>query len=214
MLDLARDIIGSQPILTAFLAIGVGYLVGQINIFGFSLGVGAVLFVGLRHRRICTESSDHRADWANGPDHVPLRNRHSLRASILRGNGRRRAEVQPSRACRLSGGPGCRTAPGADLRHQDRAYAGPVRRIDDEYRNPPGRPRGDEEQGSLDRLLYSLPFRRHRTHSVHLFHDTDRKAEIPRKDPALPHGRDFGWRTLRRSTPGRSDRRKRRPACR
>ena len=35
MLDLARDIIGSQPILTAFLAIGVGYLVGQINIFGF-----------------------------------------------------------------------------------------------------------------------------------------------------------------------------------
>jgi putative transport protein len=47
MLDAARDIIGSQPILTAFLAIGVGYLVGQINIFGFSLGVGAVLFVGL-----------------------------------------------------------------------------------------------------------------------------------------------------------------------
>ena len=47
MLDLARGIIESQPILTAFLAIGVGYLVGQINIFGFSLGVGAVLFVGL-----------------------------------------------------------------------------------------------------------------------------------------------------------------------
>ena len=47
MLDVARDIIGSQPILTAFLAIGLGYLVGQINIGGFSLGVGAVLFVGL-----------------------------------------------------------------------------------------------------------------------------------------------------------------------
>src|SRR5262245_58863765 len=47
MLDLARDIIGSQPILTAFLAIGLGYLVGQISLFGFSLGVGAVLFVGL-----------------------------------------------------------------------------------------------------------------------------------------------------------------------
>ncbi|MET4331375.1 putative transport protein [Bradyrhizobium sp. i1.15.2] len=47
MLDLARDIIGSQPILTAFLAIGVGYLVGQISVAGFSLGVGAVLFVGL-----------------------------------------------------------------------------------------------------------------------------------------------------------------------
>ncbi|MFZ3359477.1 MAG: TrkA C-terminal domain-containing protein [Xanthobacteraceae bacterium] len=47
MLDFARGIIGSQPILTAFLAIGLGYLVGQISIGGFSLGVGAVLFVGL-----------------------------------------------------------------------------------------------------------------------------------------------------------------------
>ena len=47
MLDFARGIIGSQPILTAFLAIGLGYLVGQIAIGGFSLGVGAVLFVGL-----------------------------------------------------------------------------------------------------------------------------------------------------------------------
>src|SRR5580698_3276250 len=47
MLDFARDIIGSQPILAAFLAIGLGYLVGQIRIGSFSLGVGAVLFVGL-----------------------------------------------------------------------------------------------------------------------------------------------------------------------
>jgi AspT/YidE/YbjL antiporter-like protein len=47
MVEMARDIIGTQPILALFLAIGVGYLVGQINIGGFSLGVGAVLFVGL-----------------------------------------------------------------------------------------------------------------------------------------------------------------------
>jgi len=47
MLDVAREIIGTQPILAAFLAIGLGYLVGQISIGGFSLGVGAVLFVGL-----------------------------------------------------------------------------------------------------------------------------------------------------------------------
>src|SRR5262249_50930225 len=47
MINLAREIIGTQPILAIFLAIGLGYLVGQINIFGFSLGVGAVLFVGL-----------------------------------------------------------------------------------------------------------------------------------------------------------------------
>src|SRR6478736_4475786 len=47
MLDLAREIIGTQPILAIFLAIGLGYLVGQISLGGFSLGVGAVLFVGL-----------------------------------------------------------------------------------------------------------------------------------------------------------------------
>src|ERR1041384_3722534 len=47
MIELAQQIIGTQPILAAFLAIGLGYLVGQINIGGFSLGVGAVLFVGL-----------------------------------------------------------------------------------------------------------------------------------------------------------------------
>src|SRR3982751_1858286 len=47
MIDLAQNILGTQPILAVFLAIGLGYVVGQINAFGFSLGVGAVLFVGL-----------------------------------------------------------------------------------------------------------------------------------------------------------------------
>src|SRR4249920_1021189 len=47
MLEMARDIIGTQPILALFLAIGIGYVVGQVSIGGFSLGVGAVLFVGL-----------------------------------------------------------------------------------------------------------------------------------------------------------------------
>src|SRR6476619_5001923 len=47
MLEMARDIIGTQPILALFLAIGVGYVVGQISVGGFSLGVDAVLFVGL-----------------------------------------------------------------------------------------------------------------------------------------------------------------------
>ncbi len=88
MLDLARDIIGSQPILTAFLAIGVGYLVGQINIGGFSLGVGAVLVRRPCHRRVRAQSPDHRTDRPDGPDHVPLRHRHPLRPAVLRGHGR------------------------------------------------------------------------------------------------------------------------------
>ena len=33
-----RELIGSQPILAIFLAIGLGYAVGQISVIGFSLG--------------------------------------------------------------------------------------------------------------------------------------------------------------------------------
>jgi putative transport protein len=36
-----------QPLLSLFLVIAIGYLVGEINIKGFSLNVGAVLFVAL-----------------------------------------------------------------------------------------------------------------------------------------------------------------------
>src|SRR5437868_9118167 len=57
MIELAQNIIGTQPILAVFLAIGVGYLVGQINIGGFSLGVGAVLFVGLAIGAFAPKSS-------------------------------------------------------------------------------------------------------------------------------------------------------------
>src|SRR5436190_6797836 len=57
MIDLAQNIIGTQPILTLFLAIGIGYLVGQINLGGFSRGVGAVLFVGLAIGAFAPKSS-------------------------------------------------------------------------------------------------------------------------------------------------------------
>jgi putative transport protein len=39
--------LGQQPLLALFLVIAVGYAIGAINIKGFSLGVGAVLFSGL-----------------------------------------------------------------------------------------------------------------------------------------------------------------------
>ena len=206
MLDLARDIIGSQPILTAFLAIGVGYLVGQINIFGFSLGVGAVLFVGLAIGAFAPKAQ------IIGPIGLTGLIMFLYGIGILYGRQFFEGMVGAGQKYNLSGAGRAvwrawlvALGPGAHLRHQDRPYAGPLRRIDDEHRNPPGRARRDEEQGSLDRLLHRLSFRRHRPHSLHLFHDADREAEIPRKDAALPHGRDFDWRTLRRSTPRRPD---------
>ena len=40
-------LLNSQPFIALFLAIGLGYAAGNIRVAGFSLGVGAVLFVGL-----------------------------------------------------------------------------------------------------------------------------------------------------------------------
>lgn len=46
-MDEIRTLLESQILFSLFLTIALGYLVGEINIKGFSLGVGAVLFVGL-----------------------------------------------------------------------------------------------------------------------------------------------------------------------
>jgi putative transport protein len=41
------DVLAVNPILLLFTVIGLGYLLGNIRVFGFNLGVAAVLFVGL-----------------------------------------------------------------------------------------------------------------------------------------------------------------------
>ena len=46
-MEIVRSLFEQQPLMALFLTIGLGYLVGEINIKGFSLGVGAVLFVAL-----------------------------------------------------------------------------------------------------------------------------------------------------------------------
>jgi putative transport protein len=46
-MDFLRTLLEQQPLLALFLTIAIGYLVGEINVGGFSLGVGAVLFVAL-----------------------------------------------------------------------------------------------------------------------------------------------------------------------
>lgn len=46
-IEFIRALLEQQPLMALFLTIAIGYLVGEINIKGFSLGVGAVLFVAL-----------------------------------------------------------------------------------------------------------------------------------------------------------------------
>ena len=46
-MELIKTLLEQQPLMALFLTIAIGYLVGEINVKGFSLGVGAVLFVAL-----------------------------------------------------------------------------------------------------------------------------------------------------------------------
>ena len=46
-MDTLRTFLEQQPLLSMFLVIGLGYALGAVNIRGFALGAGAVLFVGL-----------------------------------------------------------------------------------------------------------------------------------------------------------------------
>src|SRR4051795_6705971 len=46
-MEYLRTLLEQQPLMAVFLTIAIGYLVGEINVKGFSLGVGAVLFVAL-----------------------------------------------------------------------------------------------------------------------------------------------------------------------
>src|SRR6478609_5316267 len=42
-----RTALEQQPLMALFLTIAIGYVVGEISVKGFSLGIGAVLFVAL-----------------------------------------------------------------------------------------------------------------------------------------------------------------------
>jgi len=46
-MEILRTFLESQPLVALALTIGAGYLLGQVSIRGFALGVGAVLFTGL-----------------------------------------------------------------------------------------------------------------------------------------------------------------------
>src|SRR4051812_15498141 len=46
-MEVIRTSLEQQPLMALFLTIAIGYVVGEINVKGFTLGVGAVLFVAL-----------------------------------------------------------------------------------------------------------------------------------------------------------------------
>jgi putative transport protein len=46
-MEFVRTVLEEQPLLALFLTIAIGYVAGEVSVKGFSLGVGAVLFVAL-----------------------------------------------------------------------------------------------------------------------------------------------------------------------
>ena len=106
-----------------FLPIGLGYAVGQISILGFSLGIGAVLFVGLFIGAIAPKAQIAGPDRPDRPGHVPLRHRHPVRPAVLRGAVGAGAHLQLARLGRRRRRPaGC-----AGARHGLRASSSAIR---------------------------------------------------------------------------------------
>ena len=205
MLDLARDIIGSQPILTAFLAIGVGYLVGQINIFGFSLGVGAVLFVGLALGAFAPKAQ------IIGPIGLTGLIMFLYGIGILYGRQFFEGMVGAGQKYNLLALVACLAGLavalglghifGIKIGHTLGLYAGSMTST-------------ATLQAALDVMKnkdpsigYSIAYPFGVIGPILCIYFMTRivKPKFPAKSPALPHGRDFGRRTLRRPTPRRPD---------
>ena len=65
-MDTLTAFLAQQPLLALFLVIASGYAIGSVNLKGFSLGVGAVLFSGLFIGAIAPKASRRRwsGRWA------------------------------------------------------------------------------------------------------------------------------------------------------
>ena len=156
MLTAIGAVVGSQPILALFLAIGLGYAVGQINILGFSLGIGAVLFVGLAIGAFAPKAQIAGPIGLIGLTMFLYGIGILYRAAILRGTVGCWEEVQPAGLCCRH----CRTARGARagcvVWHPGRSYAGNIRRVDDQHSHTPSGARRHRQQRSVDWLLRRL----------------------------------------------------------
>ena len=215
MLDFAQNIIGTQPILTAFLAIGLGYLVGQINIGGFSLGVGAVLFVGLALGAFAPKAQ------ITGPIGLIGLIMFLYGVGIL--YGRQFFEGMIGAAGRkynllafvaVIAGLVRRARAWTRIRHQGRPHIRPLRRLDDQHGHAAGGARHHAQQRAVDRLFGRLSVRRDRADSVHLFHDAGGAAEIPAERTAIAHGGNHARRRLRQAGRSTISDRRSRAACR
>ena len=168
-MDWLRALLESSPLTALFLTIAVGYLVGEVNLKGFALGSGAVLFVGLACGAFAPKSAPPGMLGHLGPAALPLLRGHPVRRRMVpRSHQHRGAEGQLRRAVRLDRG-GRRLA--ADLqgrRGQPAPGARDVCRLRHEHSDAPGDPRRASEPGRRGRLQRDLPVWRRRPDPLHV----------------------------------------------
>ena len=82
-MEFVITLLSQQPLMTLFLTVALGYLLGEVNIKGFSLGAGAVLFVGLFIGWLAPNSAPGAAGGHPRAGPVPLLCRHPLRQALL-----------------------------------------------------------------------------------------------------------------------------------
>ena len=181
-----------------FLTIAIGYLVGEINIKGFSLGVGAVLFVALA------------MGWF-APKSVPAPMVGTLGLALfLYGVGvqygkqffigltsRAGLQGEPDGADRRAGGRRGEPRLHEDDGPQARLRAGVVRRFGNQHADTAGGDRDARQRRSRRRLLGRLSVRRGRADPVPLL-----RLHGPEAEDRNAHGQRHGASRNRRAQSG------------
>ena len=156
------------PVVTLFAVIGVGYLIGQVRVFGFRLGVAGVLFAGLAAGALGPEVALPTIVSTVGLDPVHLQHWDSVRTGIPEPLPPRRIPRQcllhRRAAVRRRGGAWGRGVAGALRTLPGRAV---LRRPHQRARacGRAGSPARASQRATRHRLRYRLSVRRARRHA-------------------------------------------------
>ena len=168
-MDCIKTLLEQQPLMALFLTIAIGYLVGEINVKGFSLGVGAVLFVALAIGWFAPKSAPAPMVGTLGLAlflyAVGIQYGKQFFIGLTSAAGRK-ANVMALTGVLLAGV--VSLALREDDGSQARARARPVRRIGHQHADAAGRDRDARQRRSGGRLLGLLPVRRRRADPVPL----------------------------------------------
>ncbi len=183
-MELVKTLLEQQPLMALFLTIAIGYLVGEINIKGFSLGVGSGALRRARHGLVRAEIGAGADGGDARPCALPLRRGRPVRQAVLHRAGEPRGTPgEPDRADRRAVGGRGEPPVREDDGHRSRLRAGSFRGFGDEHAHAAGRHRDARQRRPGGGLFGVLSVRRGRADPVplHRVHDPqaeDRAADV------------------------------------